>query len=306
LNAFEYYEFVSKLIGDFKFQNADEVYSVFDKLYIEYENAICIFKAKYKKYKEESKTKKMDLKLVYNYLKAGIYLFLFRYLFLKYHIFNESQLEDLNNEGWKKFLSKNINLDNKKIKLPKKLESKIQKFKFIEFYSNFEILNIQLFDNQTKSNNKFSKDNKANINTCLGRLKSFSNIDIIKFINLYNGKRKSYSDLSFKILFGENNKTGDAIGKRKSLFNTDAKIRNRLSMTGKENDSEKENYDKNKNNDDDDDDGGDEKINMGRKRNVKKKIKINQTDIKKIKKKMKYRKSNVVVVDEKEEYDDNL
>ena len=110
--------------------------------------------------------------------------------------------------------------------------------------------------------------------------------------------------MSFKILFGENNKTGDAIGKRKSLFNTDAKIRNRLSMTGKENDSEKENYDKNKNNDDDDD-GGDEKINMGRKRNVKKKIKINQTDIKKIKKKMKYRKSNVVVVDEKEEYDDN-
>ena len=70
LNALEYYEFVSKLIGDFKFQNADEVYSVFDKLYIEYENVICVFKAKYKKYKEESKAKKMDLKLVYNYLKA--------------------------------------------------------------------------------------------------------------------------------------------------------------------------------------------------------------------------------------------
>lgn len=305
LNAFEYYEFVSKLIGDFKFQNAEEVYSVFDKLYIEYENVICVFKAKYKKYKEESKTKKMDLKLVYNYLKAGIYLFLFRYLFLKYHIFNESQLEDLNNEGWKKFLSKNINLDNKKIKLPKKLESKIQKFKFIEFYSNFEILNIQLFDNQTKSNNKFSKENKTNINTFLGRLKSFSNIDIIKFINLYNGKRKSYSDLSFKILFGDNNKTGDAIGKRKSLFNTDAKVRNRLSMASKGNESEKENYDKNKNNDDDNDNDMDEKINMRKKRNVKKKIKINQTDIKKIKKKMKYRKSNVVVVDEKEEYDDN-
>ena len=185
--------------------------------------------------------------------------------------------------------------------MPKKLESKIQKFKFIEFYSNFEILNIQLFDNQTKSNNKFSQDNKSNINTCLGRLKSFSNIDIIKFINLYNGKKKSYSDLSFKILFGDSNKNGDAIGKRKSLFNTDAKIRNRLSMVSKGNDSEKENYDKN--NDDDDDE--DEKINMGRKRNVKKKIKINQTDIKKIKKKMKYRKSAIVVVDEKEEYNDN-
>ena len=190
LNAFEFYEFVAKLIGDFKYQNAEEVYSVYDKLYVDYENVITVFKAKFKQYKEDTNNKKMDTKLIYNYLKSGIYLFLFRYLFLKYHIFNESQLDDIYNEGWKKFLAKNINLDTKKLKLPKKLESKITKFKFIEFYSNFEILNIQLFDNQAKSNNKFTKDNKANINICLGRLKSFANIDIIKFINLYNGKKK--------------------------------------------------------------------------------------------------------------------
>ena len=248
----------------------------------------------------------MDLKLIYNYLKAGIYLFLFRYLFLKYHIFNESQLNDLFNEGWKKFLSKNINLDNKKIKLPKKLESKIQKFKFIEFYSNFEILNIQLFDNQTKSNNKFSKDNKSNINTCLSRLKSFSNIDIIKFISLYNGKKKSYSDLSFKILFGDNNNKGaDVKGKVKSIFSTDIKVRNRISMTdNKKNNiqTEKENLDKNI--EEAQKEEKEENDIKEKKRNVNKKMKINRTDIKKAKKKMKYRKSLIIVEDEKDEYDE--
>ena len=303
LNEFEFYEFVAKLIGDFKFQNSDEVYSVYDKLFVEYENVICVYKSKYKQYKEDNNIKKMDLKLIYNYLKSGVYLFLFRYLFLKYHIFNESQLEDINNEGWKKFLSKNINLDNKKIKLPKKLESKISKFKFIEFYSNFEILNIQLFDNQTKSNNKFNKENKTNINICLGRLKSFANIDIIKFINLYNGKKKSYSDLSFKILFGDNNKGIDIKGKRKSLFNTNIKVKNRISIKDKKIDIEKENYEKNIDNSDDDEEEKDIYI-QNKKRNVKKKIKINQTDIKKAKKKMKYRKSIIVIEDEKEENED--
>jgi hypothetical protein len=300
LNAFEFYEFVAKLIGDFKYQNAEEVYSVYDKLYVDYENVITVFKAKFKQYKEDTNNKKMDTKLIYNYLKSGIYLFLFRYLFLKYHIFNESQLDDIYNEGWKKFLAKNINLDTKKLKLPKKLESKITKFKFIEFYSNFEILNIQLFDNQAKSNNKFTKDNKANINICLSRLKSFANIDIIKFINLYNGKKKTYSDLSFKILFADNTKTGaDMKGKRKTLFDTDVKVRNRLSLVDKKKNKEgKENCDKNSKDEESVEDIDD---NKEKKRNVKKKIKINKTDIKKAKKKNKYRKSAVVIENEKEE-----
>ena len=245
----------------------------------------------------------MDLKLVYNYLKSGIYLFLFRYLFLKYHIFNESQLNDIYNEGWKKFLTKNVNLDTKKVKLPKKLESKITKFKFIEFYSNFEILNIQLFDNQAKANNKFNKDNKENICTCLGRLKSFANIDIVKFINLYNGKKRSNSDLSFKILFGDNNKNTDFKAKRKSLFGTEIKTRNRLSMTNKSNNIDFEKENSNKNYEEEKDEEIEEDITKVKKRNVKKKIKINQTDIKKAKKKMKYRKK-IVVEDEREEIEE--
>ena len=246
----------------------------------------------------------MDLKLIYNYLKSGIYLFLFRYLFLKYHIFNDSQLNDIYSEGWKKFLSKNINLDNKKVKLPKKLESKITKFKFIEFYSNFEILNIQLFDNQTKPNTKFNKDNKANINTCLGRLKSFANIDIVKFINLYNGKKKTYSDLSFKILFGDNNKGIDIKGKRKSLFNTDIKVRNRISLSNKRNNIDLEIENNDKKDEEEKEDEGEEYKSKEKKRNVKKKMKINQTDIKKAKKIMKYRKTVIINEDEKEENDD--
>ena len=209
LNLYEYYEFISKLIGDFKFQNSEEVYLVFEKLFIEYENNICVCKAKYKQYKEDDNTKKMDLKLICSYLKSGLYLFLLRFLLIKYQIFSEDQIKDLNNEGWKKFLEKNISIENKKMKLPKKLEPKIGKFKFIEFYSNFEILNIQLFDNQVKPNNKFTKDNKMNINNCLGRLKSFANMDISTFIGLYNGKKRAFSDLSFKILFDDNiNKKG--------------------------------------------------------------------------------------------------
>ena len=303
--AIEFYEFIAKLIGDFKFQNSEEVFSIYDKLYVEYENVICVFKAKFKQYKEDSNVKKMDLKLVYYYLKSGIYLFLFRYLFLKYHIFNESQLNDINNEGWKKFLNKNISLDNKKVKLPKKLESKINKFKFIEFYSNFEILNIQLFDNQLKASNKFTKDNKSNINACLGRLKSFANIDIDKFINLYNGKKKTYSDLSFKILFGDNNKTAEGKVKRKSLFNTDAKIRNRFSMSDPKINGIMENENNDKNKKEENDNESEKSISKEKKRNVKKRVKINRTDAKKAKKRMKYRKTVVVIEDEKEETNDD-
>ena len=297
LNSFELYEFITKLIGDYKYQSPDEVYLVFDKLYIQFENIMTIFKSYFKQYKDDENAKKMDLKLIYNYLKAGLYLFLIRFLFIKYQIFNQEQLMDINNEGWKKFLEKNIDMDNKKIKLPKKLESKINKFKFIEFYSNFEILNIQIFDNQTKPINKFTKDNKNNINNCLGKLKSFANIDINKFIELFNKKKsfKSFSELSFKILFEDcanNNKENKA--KRKYMFCTDIKVRNRLSMTDNEN---KDNKNKDKEDAIEDDDGSKEI-----KRNVKKKIKISQSN-KKMKKKVKYRKS-VIVLEENEENDD--
>ena len=146
LNSFEFYEFVAKLIGDFKFQNAEEVFLIFDKLFIEYENNLCVFKAKFKQYKEDENIKKMDLKLVYSYLKTGLYLFLIRFLFIKYQIFSEEQLNDISNEGWKKFIDKNINIENKKIKLPKKLEAKIGKFKFIEFYSIPGASHVDLYD----------------------------------------------------------------------------------------------------------------------------------------------------------------
>ena len=293
LNSFEFYEFIAKLIGDFKFQNSEEVFQVYDKLYIEYENNICVFKAKFKQYKEDETIQKMDLKLIYNYLKSGLYLFLFRFLFIKYQIFSEEQLTDINNEGWKKFLEKNINIENKKVKLSKKLEAKVSKFKFIEFYSNFEILNIQLFDNQSKSSSKFNKDNKTNICSCLGRMKSFSNIDIIKFVGLYYGKKRSLADLSFKILFDDKNKENEK-AKRKTMFCTDIKVRNRLSMNDERN--ENENNDKIKN-----EEKKEEK--KDKKRNVKKKVKINQSDMKKAKKKMKHRK-NIVVLEENEENDD--
>ena len=294
LNSFEFYEFVAKLIGDFKFQNADEVYFVYDKLFIEYENNICVFKAKFKQYKEDENNKKMDLKLVYNYLKSGLYLFLLRFLFIKYQIFSEEQLNNINNEGWKKFLEKNISMENKKIKLPKKLEPKVGKFKFIEFYSNFEILNIQLFDNQIKPNNKFNKENKLNINNCLGKLKSFSNIDIVSFIGLYNGKKKSFSDLSFKLLFEDNNNKG-AEKKRKTMFSTDIKVRNRLSMKD-------EMINENKNNNKIKEEEIEEEKPKEKKRKVKKNVKINRSDIKKAKKKTLYPK-RVVVIQEQE--DDN-
>ena len=295
LNLYEYYEFISKLIGDFKFQNSEEVYLVFEKLFIEYENNICVFKAKYKQYKEDDNTKKMDLKLICSYLKSGLYLFLLRFLLIKYQIFSEDQIKDLNNEGWKKFLEKNISIENKKMKLPKKLEPKIGKFKFIEFYSNFEILNIQLFDNQVKPNNKFTKDNKMNINNCLGRLKSFANMDISTFIGLYNGKKRAFSDLSFKILFDDNINKGEK-AKRKTMFSTNIKVRNRLSI--KNETTENDNNDKIKEKE------SEKEENKEKKRNVKKKVKISNSDIKKAKKKKKHRKT-VVVLEEIEENVDN-
>ena len=297
LENFEFYEFVAKLIGDFKFQSPDEIYAIFDKLYIEYENVICIFKAKFKQYKEETIVKKMDLKLVYNYLKAGLYLFLFRYLFLKYHIFNESQINDIFKLGWNQFLSKNDIFDTKNVKLPKKLESKLTKFKFIEFYSNFEILNIQLFENQSKSISRFSKDNKANIISCLSKLKSFSNFDIFKLIELFNGKKKSYSDLTFKIIFSDSfAKDSEIKGKRKTLFNPDIKIKNRFSMKS----FSKGKIDKVEDEKEKSDEEEEEK---SKKRNVKKNYKIDEKDYQKAKKKNKRRKTCIVIENEKEEND---
>ena len=147
-----------------------------------------------------------------------------------------------------------------------------------------------------------NEDNKANINSCLGRLKSFANIDIIKFTNLYNGKKKSYSDLSFKILFAENNKGTDMKGKRKSLFDTDIKVRNRLSLANKK--ERKEDLYKISDKKDDKSEESDEN-NIGickeKKRNVKKKNKFNRTEAKKAKKQRKYRKSVIVIENEKEE-----
>ena len=299
LNSFEYYEFIAKLIGDFKYQHSDEVFMVYDKLYIEYENNMCVFKAKFKQYKEDENIQKMDMKLIHNYLKSGLYLFLFRFLFIKYQIFSEDQLNDINNEGWKKFLEKNINIDNKKVKLPKKLESRISKFKFIEFFSNFEILNIQLFENQLKSNNKFNKENKTNINICLGRMKSFSNIDINKFISLYNGKKRAFADLSFKILFDDNNKGIEKL-KRKTMFSTDIKVRNRLSMNDTQEINENKNNDKIKEIKEEEE----KDENKKKKRNVKKKVKIAKSDAKKAKKKNRKHRKSVVIIEEKDENDD--
>ena len=118
------------------------------------------------------------------------------------------------------------------------------------------------------------------------------------------GKKKTYSDLSFKILFGDNNKGIDIKGKRKSLFNTDIKVRNRISLSNKRNNIDLEIENNDKKDEEEKEDEGEEYKSKEKKRNVKKKMKINQTDIKKAKKIMKYRKTVIINEDEKEENDD--
>ena len=278
LNSFEYFEFITKLIGDFKFVSPDEVFLVFDKIFADYENHLCIFKSKFKKYKEEE-VKKMDLNLIYLFLTGGMYLFLIRYLLIKYQICTDNQLSDIAIKGWKNFYESNLDVDAKNMKLPKKIEMKNIKFKFIEFYSNFEILYIQLFDNQTKPNKNFTEENKTKICDYLSKLKNFANIPINEFIKLYNNRRRTYSDLTFKLLFCNKSK--------KISLNTDIKQKNRFSL------QDKKYYAR----DEIDEDEKDENV-KNAKRNVKKEIKFNKTDVKGKKRNGKYRKTLTVMENE--------
>ena len=132
-------------------------------------------------------------------------------------------------------------------------------------------------------------------------MKSFSNIDINKFISLYNGKKRAFADLSFKILFDDNNKGIEKL-KRKTMFSTDIKVRNRLSMNDTEEIKENKNNDKIKEIKEKEEEEKDE--NKKKKRNVKKKVKIAKSDAKKAKKKNRKHRKSVVIIEEKDENDD--
>ena len=130
-------------------------------------------------------------------------------------------------------------------------------------------------------------------------MKSFSNIDINKFISLYNGKKRAFADLSFKILFDDNNKGIEKL-KRKTMFSTDIKVRNRLSMNDTEEIKENKNNDKIKEIKEEEE----KDENKKKKRNVKKKVKIAKSDAKKAKKKNRKHRKSVVIIEEKDENDD--
>ena len=124
------------------------------------------------------------------------------------------------------FLEKNISIENKKMKLPKKLELKIGKFKFIEFYSNFEILNIQLFDNQIKilknkdknikiillKERKNLKENNIKEENDVDYIFYNNEVDITDIINIIENKKiyeneklKQDIELLKKIVLNKNN-----------------------------------------------------------------------------------------------------
>ena len=234
---FQFYEFIGKLIGDFKFEKANLIFLIFDYLYIDYETNLCVFKSKLKNYKLEENLNKMDMKLVYYFLITGLKTFLLKFLCLKYKIFSEEEINLISIKGWSSF--KNYLVD-KDMKLGKKLEinNDFKSIHFYQFYFVFEKICQIIFNSQMKTNKKFKQSDKQIILDYLYLLKSFANNNLIseiseKIIRTKRKQRKNFQEAFFLSFFVPNENSDKSDSKVKLFINekTSFKYRNRITLS---------------------------------------------------------------------------
>ena len=236
ISKFEYYEFIAKLIGDFKFEKRNQIFSIFDSMYIVYETNLCVFKNKLKKYKSEENSDKMDMKLIYYFLIIGLKTFLLKFLAIKYKIFSEEDIYQISIKGW---LSYKNNLAEKDNKIDNKIEinNEFKSVHFFQFYSVFEKVCQIVFHSQTKKIKRFKQSDKQIIIDYLSLLKSFANNNSLSEISdkITRKKRKIKRSLqdSFLLCYFNPNENCDKSDSKPKLFindKTNFKYRNRITL----------------------------------------------------------------------------
>ena len=233
---FEFYEFIAKLIGDFKFEKRNQIFSIFDSMYIDYETNLCVFKSKLKNYKSEENLNPMDMKLIYYFLITGLKTFLLKFLAIKYKIFSEEDMYQISIKGW---LSYKNYLNEKDIKMENKIEinNEFKLVHFFQFYLVFEKICQIVFNSQMKKNKKFKPSDKQIIIDYLSLLKSFANNNSLSEISetITKKKRKIKRSLqeSFLLCYFIPNENSDKSDTKQKLFineKTNFKYRNRVTL----------------------------------------------------------------------------
>lgn len=253
LNKFEFYEFVCKLLGDFKYAQLKELMFVFDGIYPLYETYFCVFKSKFKSFKEDVKQYKIDMKLIFLTRVTGMLMFLFKFLILRYEIFSDDENEKIHLKGWVEFFKEKTiskadlfeednNNDNDDIysdnedkephinKRKKQMlehlgfvNNECKGIKFYEFYMVFELYIRGLFELQMKRNKKGESNSmrKQTIINYLNFLKGFNTLslknmrEIIKVAKKGGMKSGGFVDYCFGKFFRDVKKDQDVNGGKK-------------------------------------------------------------------------------------------
>ena len=245
LENFEFYEFVAKLIGDFKFRKKADVFYALDRIYPEFETNFCVFKSKLKSFKE-SNEQKIDMKFIFQFLVTGLKIFLIRYLEIKYEIFTNEDVENIHLKGWTLFSSEyeikseSVGKKSKKKNNPPKtffmVQNEFKFLKFYEFFSIFEMYCKDLFSINSKKSKKNSQKEKNILIEELLLLKNFYSMKLTKIKDIIK-QRKKKTNIAFHCyeqLFTLNKE--DKENQRKSYINqkTNIKMRKRVTLLDKE------------------------------------------------------------------------
>ena len=233
---FEFYEFIAKLIGDFKFEKRNQIFLIFDSMYIDYETNLCVFKSKLKNYKSDENINQMDMKLIYYFLITGLKTFLLKFLAIKYKIFSEEDMYLISIKGW---LSYKNYLAEKDVKIENKIEinNEFKNVPFFQFYLVFEKICQIVFNSQMKKMKKFKPSDKQIIVDYLSLLKSFANNYSLSEISdtITRKKRKLRRSLqdAFLLSYFIPNENSDKSDSKPKLFineKTNFKYRNRITL----------------------------------------------------------------------------
>ena len=240
LDSFEFFEFVAKLIGDYRYSAQEDIRLVFDKLYPDFETDYCVFKSKLKSFRDESNPK-MNMNLIYQFLVSGLKIFLLKFLEVKYEVFDDNDLETIHLKGWngykEDYYIKNESGEKEKKdkKKPKNIamtQNEFKTMKFYEFYSIFEMYCKDIFSIQIKKNKKITIKDKNFLTNELLLLKNFYSLNLSRMKELLKHRKRKANMLNFLYdeLFSLNKEeeTKQFINER-----TNIKMRKRVTLSEK-------------------------------------------------------------------------
>ncbi|MCQ2815854.1 MAG: hypothetical protein MJ252_01180 [archaeon] len=266
IKDFDYYEFVAKLIGDFKYKTAGEILYVINEIYPKYDEALGSFKTKLKDYKKEDHVKKMNMKTYLSFLFTGLRGFLIKYLLIKYDtVITKEEIEKIPFIGWSKFYEtvKTVHPDLEGIQKKKRGKKKkndsdedgeskkgkgikfklnIAKYPFTAFYEVYQIILNEVNSNYIVKEKKFHDSNMNSCKLGMKKLKKFVKISYEDLRNFHKStvvllkahkfkdKLSSYPKELFKMIYEENNNPEDS-KKAQYIKSTISKLRKKANAS---------------------------------------------------------------------------